>query len=289
MEEHKTYLEQYLSLTSEIYIEETSNNDEYTVFSFKHYLIGFLAIKNSLKNELENNLLSTAEGKEEVNIERVNQKLESNIKQIEVVNADKIKDWFIKYDEAFDDFESILNLDQNSNLYFDLNLDEYDQRFIHVQEIYEMQLDFLNFTKRETIGLIKYWIRNFYDNSIRKYRTNKGRKVIRSHKTFQEYFNNKYLERLVILKKIFNENQSPKVYAMMLSILTQKRIVTIESRGRTNFYKSWYDYIEKNYPERANFSAINDYIDSKEDGFSYKYETDPDYKIIIACFKEEFM
>jgi len=131
---------------------------------------------------------------------------------------------------------------------------------------------------------------NYLTNEIKTQITSNQIKTIKQRKTFSEYFlkNNGELELKKIVK-IFNENESPMVYAMMICILTQKKIILIPNRGRTGFYNAWYDFIEKKHPLNDNYTGINDFIGDKSiNGFLYIDPYDPEFLDIQETFEKEF-
>lgn len=131
---------------------------------------------------------------------------------------------------------------------------------------------------------------NYLTNEIKTQITSNQIKIIKQRKIFSEYFlkNNEELELKKIVK-IFNENESPKVYAMMICILTQKKIILIPKRGRTGFYNAWYDFIEKKHPLNDNYTGINDFIGDKSiNGFLYIDLFDLEFLNIQETFEKEF-
>lgn len=109
-----------------------------------------------------------------------------------------------------------------------------------------------------------------------------------SIKLFPEYFQPVHREILSELcKKLFNFNKSPKVYAIMFCLLTQKRLLHIPYKRRSDYFKSWYNFIEKPFPTRNNFEAINKhFLDVNAVGFLFD-DCDVDYLNLKASFEKE--
>jgi hypothetical protein len=111
---------------------------------------------------------------------------------------------------------------------------------------------------------------------------NKNRKKDKPEKLFHEFLNHNKKENFAkVCKELFNANNSPKDYAIMLCLLSEEGIVTIPNRGRSSFFSAWYKYIDKILPKNKNFYAINKFIDDKSgNGFVFKDESDQDYCFI---------
>lgn len=163
-------------------------------------------------------------------------------------------------------------------------------------DVYPFLNDYPTYDEINTIRhFFEKAIKDFYVIQLKKYiKVNvikpNSKKKEKKKKTLIEYFKDHPDFDLTKLAEIFNKNESPKEYAMMLCILTQKGFITINSKGRKDFYKAWYDFINKQYPESGSFSAINDYIgDKSKKGFQYEDEYDPDYLSLIEKFEVEFI
>jgi hypothetical protein len=87
-----------------------------------------------------------------------------------------------------------------------------------------------------------------------------------------------------ICKNLFNTNNSPKDYAIMLCLLSEKGFILILNKQRTLFYIAWYKFIERDAPPNKNFCSINKYIDDKASGFVFKDESDGDYRSMKNAF-----
>ncbi|HEY3372260.1 MAG TPA: hypothetical protein VGK10_15500 [Prolixibacteraceae bacterium] len=88
-----------------------------------------------------------------------------------------------------------------------------------------------------------------------------------------------------ICETVFNKNQSPKDYAIMLCLLSQGGFITTGNKQRKAFYKSWYNYIGRPFPKDCNFYPINKYIaDKAANGFYFNDEEDMDYLNLKDAF-----
>lgn len=136
-----------------------------------------------------------------------------------------------------------------------------------------------NKTNKDIIKLKNYSTENIGELNEKKY------------KEFSKYFDVGWTqEDFENLKKIFNEKESPKIYAIMTCLLVHFRIIFIESRGRKNFYRSWYDFIGKAHPNNERYSS-DDFIDSNvksEFGITFLYQKDSDYLRLQRIFYENF-
>ena len=248
----KTYLKKYLTLTPTIYIEETSSQDAYTIYCYMQYLKGFIELKPLVKEEIEKNYENNDEYVFKRYVKRQEKKLDNLINNIQFVNEDKIKFWFNKYDRIYFKFNSILDLDNESKLYSDLNLDDMNQFLIENEEIYKMQQDFLNFTKIEAMKMIKDHLNSFYepDSFI--------------DREFIEFFNSEWknISFLNQIKEIFYNKSSlkGKGWAIMTYLLVDKNIIEIDVIR--NYYKSWYEFIGLTYKKNESFNGIGKYINT---------------------------
>ena len=104
-------------------------------------------------------------------------------------------------------------------------------------------------------------------------------------KPFSEYFVPKNQNELAeICKSIFNKNDSPKDYAIMLCLISQRGFVVILDKKRKDFFAAWYRYINRPLPKRSNFTAINKFMYEKiAIGFVFKNE-DTDYYSLERAF-----
>jgi hypothetical protein len=87
-----------------------------------------------------------------------------------------------------------------------------------------------------------------------------------------------------ICKNLFNTNNSPKDYAVMLCLLSEKGYTLILNKQRVDFYTAWYNFIDRPLPAKNNFCSINKYIDDKAAGFVFKDESDGDYRSMKNAF-----
>jgi hypothetical protein len=62
----------------------------------------------------------------------------------------------------------------------------------------------------------------------------------------------------------------------MFSLLVKKDLLTIPDRKRRDYYKSWYEYIGKDFPDRDNFTAINQHLHYESNKLCFD-ESDIDY------------
>jgi hypothetical protein len=93
-------------------------------------------------------------------------------------------------------------------------------------------------------------------------------------------------ELAVICKKIFNDNESPKEYAVMFCLLSSLRIILIARGQRKEFYKAWYAFIGKPFDPGSNYYAINKYIVEKpKDGFCFN-GVEKDFSDLAIRFSE---
>lgn len=112
-------------------------------------------------------------------------------------------------------------------------------------------------------------------------------KLTRSHKEFSEYFDADISkDKIDWLLNVFNRNQSPQEYAMMISILIQQNLIIIKNRGMKDFIRAWYDFIGKDYGIKFSASEIYDYIDSTNR--KYKIPKDPVYTDFENLVKKKF-
>jgi hypothetical protein len=103
---------------------------------------------------------------------------------------------------------------------------------------------------------------------------------------FQYLIHDKPKELADICKMLFNNNNSPKEYAIMFCLLTQNDLLNIPDRKRTDYFKAWYNFIEKPFPDRNNFAAINKcFLEINETGFLFD-EYDYDYLKLKAVFEK---
>jgi hypothetical protein len=95
--------------------------------------------------------------------------------------------------------------------------------------------------------------------------------------TFPEYLRHKKANELAaVCKKIFNAKQSPKAYAIMLSLLAEHQLIYLAEKQRRDFFESWYNYIGRHIPKNGNFYSINKHIDSNMN-FQFINDTDALY------------
>ena len=98
------------------------------------------------------------------------------------------------------------------------------------------------------------------------------------------------LELANVCKSIFNKNSSPKDFAIMLCILSEKGLINIQNRNRKKFFEAWYQFINKQLPLNRNFEALNKYIiDKAANGFVFKDETDMDFCSLRDIFTKSLI
>lgn len=107
--------------------------------------------------------------------------------------------------------------------------------------------------------------------------------------SFPDYFTdtqNKQ-ELAKICKQLFGVLNRGKADAIMMCILSQGHFIAIPNKQRSNFYRSWYTFIEFEIPKNKRFVAINNYItDYGSNGFVYKNTDDIDYKQLELKFSK---
>ncbi len=107
---------------------------------------------------------------------------------------------------------------------------------------------------------------------------------IKTSKSFPDHLMvKKPLKLAAICEKIFNRHESPKDYAIMLCLLVEHKFIAIQNRGRSDFFRSWYTFINRPVPN--NFEAENKHIDIK-DGFCFYNDNDLDYKNLKMYFNK---
>ena len=114
---------------------------------------------------------------------------------------------------------------------------------------------------------------------------NPGLHVEKHVKSFPDWLTHKRPDDLAgICKKIFNKNESPKEYAIMLCLLSQNGCVSIADRQRKPFYEAWYNFINRPLPTNNSYSSINKYIQEKAaNGFHFDVN-DIDYLNLEKIF-----
>ncbi len=89
-----------------------------------------------------------------------------------------------------------------------------------------------------------------------------------------------------ICKKIFNQKQSPKEYAIMFVLLSKLGIIQIISGQRKSFLRAWYTFIGKPFKSSSSFNEITKYIDHKSiSGYCFNGVTG-DYNLLSQKFQE---
>jgi len=90
-----------------------------------------------------------------------------------------------------------------------------------------------------------------------------------------------------LCRKLFDCNKRPKDYAIMFCLLTQFELLHIPDKKRSDYFTSWYNYIERPIPTKNNFYAINKYIiEVNSTGFLFT-EFDFDYLNLKPLFEKE--
>lgn len=92
------------------------------------------------------------------------------------------------------------------------------------------------------------------------------------------------LKLAAVCKNLFNLHESPKDYAIMLCLLVEHKYTSIQDRKRSDFFRSWYSFINREIP--SNFEAENKYIDVTKDGTCFYNDNDVDYKGLKKFFNE---
>lgn len=140
---------------------------------------------------------------------------------------------------------------------------------IRQNDIDEIQKDFVEFK-----------IKQYSNKEIKE---SKESKIV----NFPELFSlqDQYVSE--ICKKVFGKKK-PKDFAIMFCILTDMNFLTISNRDRANYFKSWYQFINKTLPKNNNFWSINKHIiDKAANGLVFKDETDADFINCKYVFEEE--
>ncbi len=134
---------------------------------------------------------------------------------------------------------------------------------------------------------LRYW--ETEDYILRKNRIEEEAIVIDDKKyikPFPEYLEHEKQDKLAeICNNVFNKGHSPKEYAIMFCLLSDKGFITVPNRKRNNYYMAWYIFIHKQFPKRNNFYAINKFIfDKAANGLFFNDESDPDYLQLKSTF-----
>lgn len=107
---------------------------------------------------------------------------------------------------------------------------------------------------------------------------------------FPHYIKKNSAEVSSLCKEIFNNNISPKEYAIMFCLLTDKGLIEIPNKSRKKYYIAWYNFIDVPLPKNENFYAINKYIvDKALNGLVFQDETDNDYVSLRATFEKALL
>jgi hypothetical protein len=208
-------------------------------------------------------------------------------------NIDKIKEWMKRFNTSNSDFENWYDrISENNTLYviLDTHLGFFDDGMSPDIKIYPF-LSELDYQDIQSIqSFFENYIKDIYVKKLLTFLKAQKFDRNRNKRTFIKYFDGKYtLEKIEKLESIFNQNQSPKEFAIMVCLLTQYGYVTINSRGRKAFYKSWYDFINLEYPKNENFYSINKFIeDTSISGFIFKELNDVTYLHLEKMFENEF-
>lgn len=101
---------------------------------------------------------------------------------------------------------------------------------------------------------------------------------------FPDFFKNKEVPELC--KNIFGKVESPKIYAIMFSLLEKNRLLSIAPNRRPTYFKAWYKYINKAEPTSGKWSAISDYFKGQGTQIFAK-EKDPAYVMYKDLFEQE--
>lgn len=88
------------------------------------------------------------------------------------------------------------------------------------------------------------------------------------------------------LANFFFNNHSPKEFAIMFCLLIKRGFLSIPDKRRSNYYNSWYNFINRPLPKRNNFNSINKHIEFSHDKGLHFNEHDPDFKRLEQNFNQ---
>ncbi len=168
----------------------------------------------------------------------------------------------------------------------------FDYHFYDIQTCcLKYNLDFFKFCREIhfSIELIDIAVTQHYmDTEVLIHSKNDLEKKVENKKIkpFPEYLlHEKRNELAEICKNVFNKGQSPKEYAIMFCLLSDKGFVTVPKNRRKNHYMAWYIFINKPFPKNNNFYSINKFIFEKGiNGLFFKDECDPDLLQLESTF-----
>lgn len=115
----------------------------------------------------------------------------------------------------------------------------------------------------------------------------KNNKKSKKDVLFPDYFKDKIKKDKYaqVCKGTFGDLSRGKADAIMLCILNREDLIYIYKKGRTSFYKSWYNFINEPIPKRENFTAIYKYLIQEDiDEITFKYTHDSDYDLLDTIF-----
>lgn len=194
----------------------------------------------------------------------------------EWADINRLSNWFLDYSYSVPEIGKIdrLILDPNSSLYRDLEQTVDANMIQYNEEIYLMQISFLN--------VFKNFALLFLGNKTESLLINKD-------KPFSSFFiadlQEKDFENLISL---FGKNKSPMEYAIMTCLLSQHNIIYIPEKKRASFHRSWFKLIGDNR-SRSSLQPINDYIDSYNVKLSFKRERNKSYIQLKEQFEKLFI
>lgn len=162
-----------------------------------------------------------------------------------------------------------------------------------------------NFVSNRIMKTLRERIDNNYIKPLFRFTFTSDEEIINIKKKLKEYTNNEEDRKMLfpyilthkdpiklagICKKIFNSKYSPKVYAIMFCLLSDKGYIVVPNRGRKYFYTTWYYYIDRPLPKNSNFSSINKFIvDKAINGLIFSDESDPDFLNLKEVFYKELI
>jgi hypothetical protein len=184
-----------------------------------------------------------------------------------------------------------------SNLYYDFEYIIRPEQLMYRTEskVFEPQYEF-----QQTLFLffklrfVRFLISSI-DNSFEEIANTDKSKTINSIdsakrnkvKIFEDYFIDSFKGEINIILDLFLKESNPKKIAILTSILSINKVIFIEERGQSSFYKALYNYIDKPYPKNDNFNPIGRQLTNKEEGLEFN-ENDLDYKRFNKMFKDKY-
>ena len=264
---------------------------EFWNIDFKSYL-DFANLSRDLLFDLKIELSHNFVTRNEINFEKYRTEVISQLNNFkydkEKCKNANIKDWYLKYNYKYNLKElksnPIPQFDPESSIYSDLSKTVNSDIMMYSYDIVKLQTDFLNYTKIIVLKEIINWFKKMnrpVSNNLQK-----SKKQL----SFKEYFGDRLnISKVKKLKKIFNQTGSKKDFAIMTCLLTQSKLVYINSKGRKDFYKSWYQFNNLEFDQKEKFNAINKHILSSNKRLIFKNESDSDYLILKNLFEIEII